>query len=180
MREVVVVKDFDPKGIYLDDNKKYEEPDREPRTSEPQKITGKVSTQIDQNKITKKKVDHRKSQKLPTTNNNNRPQTNPADLKEDSPRMGNLVIDELLSSIQTDLRYQREVIENLVITFGSLRTMVNTEAEMNQVISEKIHEELLHINFELKHDQTELKSIKGKYEKLQSKFTTTKKKRTKK
>jgi len=58
--------------------------------------------------------------------------------------------------------------------------MVNTESEQSQVLEEKMKIEISHVNTEMKQDQTELKNMKGNYEKLQTKLDTTKKKKSKK
>jgi len=131
--------DFDPKnkGVY-DATKKnwaenYDLDDHQ---------INKVKQQLDQYDVgARKKREERKSQKKEVKPTKRTP--NLTD-KEDSPRVGNvnLALEDLIASFHKELRYQREMIENIKTTVSSLLVQISEETEQTQVMSNKLQSDI--------------------------------------
>jgi len=128
----------------------------------------KVKQQLDQYDVgsARKKKEERKSQKKDIKAIKRTP--NLTD-KEDSPRVGtgNLALEDLISSLHRELRYQREKVENIKSTVMILKKQVSEEAEQTPVLSTKLQAEIATIRNEASDDQQEQRNIQHFLENLQ-------------
>jgi len=119
----------------------------------------KVKQQLEQYDTgTRKKKEERKSQKRDVKSPRRVP--NLTD-KEDSPRVGsgNLVIEDLIASFHRELRYQREMLENIKSTVTTLRDQITEEAEQTHTLATKLQSEINIIRKEATEDQQEQQNI---------------------
>jgi len=118
----------------------------------------KVKQQLDQYDIgARKKREERKSQKKEVKPTKRTP--NLTD-KEDSPRVGNgnLALEDIIASFHKELRYQRDMIENIKSSVSSLRVQIGEEAEQSQALTNKLQSEIANIRSEALEDQQERKN----------------------
>jgi len=90
--------------------------------------------------------------------------------KEDSPRVGsgNLGVEDLIASFHRELRYQREMLDNIKSTVTTLRSQIYEEAEQTHHLANKLQSEITTIRSEASEDQHEQQSIQYTIEQLQN------------
>jgi len=157
--------DFDPrnKGVYDATKKNWVEN----YYLDPEQMN-KVKQQLEQYDVgTRKKKEERKSQKRDVKSPRRVP--NLTD-KEDSPRVGsgNLAVEDLIASFHRELRYQREMLENIKSTVTTLRAQIYEEAEQTHHLATKLQSEITSIRNDASDDQQDQQNIQHTLEQLQN------------
>jgi len=156
--------DFDPrnKGVYDATKRNWEN-----YYLDPEQIN-RVKQQLEQYDVsTRKKKEDRKSQKKDMKSPRRVP--NLTD-KEDSPRVGsgNLGVEDLIASFHRELRYQREMLDNIKSTVTTLKAQIYEEAEQTHVLANKLQSEITAIRNEATEDQHDQQNIQHTLELLQN------------
>jgi len=131
--------DFDPKckGVYEATKKNWETYDLDLDQ------INRVKQQLEQYDGGSWKRSQREEIKSQKTPSKTKRMPNITD-KEDSPRVGtgDLALEDLIASFHKELRYQREMIENIKTTVSSLLVQISEETEQTQVMSNKLQSDI--------------------------------------